>query len=148
MVDALSQAEADWLIGLEKHAKSAEKVELPDYGGKVSAELVSADGKEHFLLDVHRARIDLKKGTNQLRTRQVFVLVRLDFNGPGHRNPDDEEIPSPHIHIYRQGWGDKWARPAPTGIFTDFGDHWTTLQQFMVFCSVTKPPNFERGLFS
>jgi hypothetical protein len=38
--------------------------------------------------------------------------MRLDLDGPPHRNPDDEEIPWPHLHVYREGYGDKWASPA------------------------------------
>ena len=72
------------------------------------------DGREEFLLDIRRARIDLAKGTYQNRGREVVILARLDFGGAPHRNPDGEEIGSPHIHLYREGFGDKWAFPIPS----------------------------------
>jgi hypothetical protein len=60
--------------------------------GSVTVPLESIDSREDFRLDVRRARIDLRKGTYQNRTRSVVVLVRLFFGGRPHRNPDAEEI--------------------------------------------------------
>ena len=117
MTDAnLAQAEADTLLAMEKHrAESAER-DYPGLGGRVTAPLVSADGREQFFLDVWRARIDPGKGTYQNRARQVAILARLDFGGSPHRNPDGEEIGSPHPHLYREEFGDKWAFPVPWSI--------------------------------
>jgi len=84
----------------------------------------------------------------QNRGRQVVVLVRLDLGGAPHRNPDDEEIPVPHLHLYREGYGDKWAVPVPADRFSNLADIWVTLEEFMRFCSVTQPPYIERGLFT
>ena len=148
MIDGLNQTEADRLIAIRKRAESTTPVGLPDFGGNVAVPLVSLDARDAFTLDVARGRLDLRKGTNQLRTQQVLILVRLDYNGAPHRNPDEEEIASPHLHLYRQGWGDKWAIPLPDGAFTNLSDHWTTLQDFLRYCSVVEPPDFRRGLFS
>ena len=84
----------------------------------------------------------------QNRGRQVIVLVRLDLGGPPHRNPDGEEIPTPHLHVYRAGYGDKWAVAVPSASFRAVGDLWTTLEDFMQFCNITEPPHIERGLFT
>jgi len=146
MTDSLSQTEAERLIYVEKKAETSEVVKLPGFGGKVAVPLVSVDERDAFTLDISRGRIELKKGTNQIRTRHVFVLVRLDYYGPPHRNPDDEEISSPHIHLYKEGWGDKWAYPLPEGVFSKLDDHWITLQEFLTYCSVVKVPEFNRGL--
>jgi hypothetical protein len=80
------------------------------------------DKREHFHLDVSRGRIDLLKGKYQNRSRQAIILVRLDFGGKPHRNPDDEEIACPHLHVYREGYGDKWAMPVPPDRFPDVTD--------------------------
>ncbi|KJU85379.1 prophage protein [Candidatus Magnetobacterium bavaricum] len=40
-----------------------------------------------------------------------IILLRLCFGGHPHRNPDDTEISSPHLHRYREGYADKWAYP-------------------------------------
>ncbi len=144
----LTQSEADALIAMEKVRENNDSVEYPSLGGRVCAPLVSADKKEHFLLDVSRGRIDLRKGTYQERGRHVIILVRLDFGGAPHRNPDGEEVPSPHLHLYRHGFGDKWATPVPSGQFPDTNDLWGLLHNFMQYCNITRPPVFERGVFS
>ncbi len=149
MADAeLTQAEADALIALEKVRENDDRCRYPGLGGSFCAPLVSVDRKEHFLLDVSRGKIDLLKGKYQQRGRQVIVLARLDFGGAPHRNPDGEEIACPHLHLYRCGFGDKWAVPVPSDRFPDTSDLWRTLQDFMAYCNITKPPNIERGVFT
>lgn len=67
--------------------------------------------------------------------------------GPPHRNPDGQEIPCPHLHLYREGFADKWAQAIDPQVFQNPGDLWETLQDFMDFCRVVEPPNIQRGLF-
>lgn len=143
----LTQAEADALIAMEKHRVDEQPHDFPGLGGSIAVPLVSPDKRESFLLDVSRGHIDLMKGTYQNRARQIVVLVRLDFGGAPHRNPDDLEVPSPHLHIYREGYSDKWATPVPVDQFPNMGDLWVTLQDFMRYCNITMPPNIRRGLF-
>ena len=144
----LTQTEADALISLEKHRINEEEWEYPDLGGAISVPLISTDRRENFILDISRGRIDLLKGKYQSRARQMVVLLRLDFGSAPHRNPDGEEISSPHLHIYREGYGDKWATPVPMNEFLNVSDRWRTLQDFMRFCNITDPPSFIRGLFT
>ena len=100
----LTQAEADALIAMEKHRVSDERNDFPMNGQSLSLMLQSSDKREQFLLDISRGRIDLMRGKYQNRARQVVVLVRLDFGGPPHRNPDDTEVACPHLHVYREGF--------------------------------------------
>lgn len=144
----LTQAEADALIAMEKHRVNEDPADFPMGGQSLVLSLQSPDKREHFLLDLSRGRIDLLKVKMQNRARQVVVLVRLDLGGAPHRNPDDEEIPAPHLHVYREGYGDKWAIPVPADRFTAITDLWTTLEEFMRFCNITHPPRIERGLFT
>ena len=144
----LTQAEADALIAMEKHRANEEHSDFPMGGQSVVIQLQSADKREQFLLDLSRGRIDLLKVKMQNRGRQVVVLVRLDLGGAPHRNPDDEEIPAPHLHVYREGYGDKWAVPVPADRFQNVSDVWASLGDFLRFCNVTQPPNIERGLFT
>ena len=144
----LTQAEADALIAMEKHRINEDRSDFPMGGQTLVLPLQSSDKREQFLLDLSRGRIDLLKVKMQNRGRQVVVLVRLDLDGAPHRNPDNEEIPAPHLHVYRAGYGDKWAIPIPADRFTATTDLWTTLEEFMGFCSITQPPHIERGLFT
>jgi len=144
----LTQGEAEALMVMEKHRANDDCCYFPMGGQNLVLPLHSPDKREHFLLDVSVGRIDLLKVKMQNRGRQVVVLVRLDLGGPPHRNPDDEEIPSPHLHVYREGYGDKWAQPIPPDRFPRIDDSPGTLEDFMQFCNIREPPRIERTLFT
>jgi len=143
----LPQADADALLAMEKHRIDDQYWNFPDPGWSINIPLISINGREKFILDINRSAINLLKGTYQNRSRQIVILVRLDFGGQPHQNPDGEEIPSPHLHIYREGYGDKWAFPVPDD-FKNINDRWQTLNDFMQYCNITKQPMIIRGLFS
>ena len=92
-------------------------------------------------------RIKLTKATYQNRARSVIILLRLDLDGAPHRNPDDEEIPCPHLHIYKEGYGDKWVIPAPADKFPNTGDLFKTLEDFVQHCNIMNLPRLQNGLF-
>ena len=144
----LTQAEADALIAMEKHRVTEERTDFPMGGESKVLPLQSADNRERFLLDLNRGRINLQKVTMQTRGRQVIVLVRLDLAGAPHRNPDGEDIPAPHLHIYREGYGDKWAIPVPADQFRTTDDVWMAFEDFLQYCNITQPPYIDRGLFT
>lgn len=102
----LTQAEADALLAMEKLSESSDVREFPSPGERVEIPLVSVNKRERFILDLSLSALVMAKGTYQNRARQVIVLARLDFGGKPHRNPDDEEVPAPHLHLYREGYGD------------------------------------------
>ena len=143
----LPQAEADRLFGLEKRKVDSTHWNDLFPGERVTIPLVSNDLRESFFLDLRRARIDLAQGTLQNRTRQVVILARLDFGGKPHRNPDGQIIGSPHLHRYREGYGDKWAFPVPGDRFPNLDSPWKTFRDFMRFCNIVKPPIIQRDLF-
>jgi len=144
----LTQSDAGALIAMEKHRVTDNRHDFPMSSESLTVPLQSHDKREHFLLDISRGRIDLQKVKMQNRGRQVVVLVRLDLSGPPHRNPDGTEVPAPHLHIYREGFGDKWAQPVPAQHFRNTNDLRVTLEDFLQFCNVTKPPYIEWGLFT
>ena len=144
----LTQAEADALIAMEKHRITDRRADFPMGGQSLTLPLQSTDRREQFLLDLSQGRIDLRKVKMQTRGRQVVVLVRLDLGGAPHRNPDGEEIPVPHLHLYREGYGDKWAIPVPTDRFRAPNQTQVTYDDFLRFCNVTQPPYIQWGLFT
>ncbi len=89
----------------------------------------------------------MTKVTYNNRVKVSIILVRLDIDGPSHRNPDGAEVPCPHIHHYREGFGDKWAIPAPIDLFRNTDDIWESLRDFFRYCNIVEPPLIERGLF-
>ena len=146
MQSDLSQAEADALLRMEKYPVDTTAHAFPDLGGHIQIALQSQNQRESFSLDISRRRIALTT-KYQTRGRQSVVLARLDFNSP-HRNPDDTEVGIPHLHIYKEGFGDKWAYDVPVDMLKNPSDAWQVLLDFMSYCSVVEPPNISRGLFS
>ncbi|MBA4291203.1 MAG: hypothetical protein C0439_19720 [Pseudomonas sp.] len=144
--DSLSQSDAETLLRMEKKPALPDAFQFPDLGGRIEVPLLSRDERERFSLDINRKRIALTTGY-QARGRQVIVLARLDFAAP-HRNPDGTEVGVPHLHVYREGFGDKWAVEIPTGMLSKPDDAWQVLHDFMNYCGVVERPNIVRGLFS
>lgn len=157
----LTQSEADTLIAMPKKAATSERYTFPAPGGGVVLSLISTDDRIGFLLDVHRGRIRLTKCTYQTRHKQVVILARLDVHGPPHTNPsvaevpvdylapyNGIEVPCPHLHLYVEGFGDRWAVPAPIDRFSSPNDLFATLEHFMSYCNVIEPPVIDRTLFS
>ncbi len=142
----LTQFEADNLIKMPKYYKDKQRRYIYPNIGEITIRLLSVDEKEEFLLDIWKGKIALKS-KYQTRGRKVFVLIRLDLNGAPHRNPDGEEVAGTHIHLYREGYEDKWAYPVNSAKFPNLGDLWKTLHDFMDFCNIQKMPVIDRGLF-
>lgn len=145
---SLTQDEANALMETEKQRVDNKEWFFPPVGDRIAIPLISRDKRENFMVDATRSQINLFEATYQNRVRQAIILMRLDLGGPPHRNPDGEDIPCPHIHIYREGYGDKWAKPAPLDRYTNVRDLLSTFEAFMRHCNITDPPNVQRGLFS
>lgn len=143
----LIQEIADELLAMEKHRAVDQIYEFPATGGSLQIPPQSTDEKEHFILDISKSQINISKGKYQNRARNTVILARLDFGGAPHRNPDDQEIVCPHLHLYREGFGDKWAIPLPQEKYTNTNDRWQLLVDFMKFVNITEPPEIQRGLF-
>ena len=142
-----TQLEADHLIAMEKICAEDGDWNFPAPGDHLTIPLNSIDKREAFILDITRVRIKLTKATFQNRARSVIILLRLDLDGAPHRNPDDEEIPCPHLHIYKEGHGDKWVIPAPADKFPNTGDLFKTLEDFMQHCNIVELPRLHNGLY-
>ena len=139
----IPQAVADSLLAMHKQRVDNRVWLYPYAGEKVVIPLRAQFGAEEFLLDLYRGRDNAAKETFQTRARGSVVLARLDMGGKPHRNPDKEIIPAAHLHYYREGYGHRWAKPAPVDIFTNLGDTWQTLRDFMGFVHITNPPRIQ-----
>ena len=143
----LTQVEADALIAMDKVRIDNIQWKCPRAGEQLSVPLTSIDKRENFALDITRSSIKLTKSTHQNRARQAIVLMRLDVDGPPHRNPDGMEVPCPHLHIYREGFGHKWATPAPAHLCPPGADAFATCVAFMAERHIVDGPAFVVGLF-
>lgn len=143
----LPQADADALLAMEKHRVDETQYNFPVAGDVLKIHLQSPDKREAFILDISRSQLVLSKGKYQNRAKGVLILARLDFGGAPHRNPNDTEIECPHIHLYREGFGDKWAFPLEAAVFHDPSDSWQLFEDFMRYVNITRPPHVLQGLF-
>jgi len=144
---SLSQDEANALLVMKKFPADDGKWIYPPLGGSISIPLISSDKKESFFLDVARGQINLYRGKYQNRSRQIIVLARLDFGGPPHRNPDGQEIPCPHLHVYQEGYADKWAYPVSMDDFPNIANPNEAVYDFMNYCNIVDFPDIQFGLF-
>lgn len=144
----MDQEEADHLLNLEKIRVDDRHWRIPLDGRGLVIQLASTTESENFILDLSKNKINLKRGKIQNRARSTIILARIDFGGAPHCNPDGNHIPCPHIHLYREGFDDKWAFPIQSYPFYNIDDYWNTLDDFMRFCKIIKPPIFDRTLFT
>jgi len=145
----ITQSEADALLRMPKHSKDDRSWNYPGQGARISIPLESEDKREQFQLDITRGRIDLAKCMHQHRARQVVILARLEIHGPPHHNPDGNELACPHLHLYREGFGDKWAFAVPPEHFTHLEDFRQTFVDFVNFCNIVllTSPQFPMDVF-
>jgi hypothetical protein len=143
----LSQANADLLLKLVKVLDDRGTIEFPRPGEIKQLQLKSEDGRESFIVDVNRkGRIKISKCTYQERYQVVEILLRLDIDGPPHDNPDGTTVPCPHLHIYKEGFADKWAFPVNPTAFMDTCHLVTTLKDFLEYCKVKDIPPIQGEL--
>ncbi len=140
----LTKDEFDNLRIENKEFSDGRKLCISSEHCKVQRELKSVFTDNKFILTIERGRIDFLKIKYQTRRSQTNeVLLRIDTKGPRHINPDGEIIECPHIHIYREGWGDKWAQPLNPEIFKDTSDLVILLKDFLNYFGVINIPCIE-----
>ncbi len=136
----MTQAEADQFMLMVKHfVRPPASITIPP-GVDDTSVLSSADDRESFLLDVWRGTIRLTKLRFQNRVRITVVLARLDVDGAPHTNPDGQKMSGTHLHLFREGYDDRWAFPIDPHAFTLLSDPGTTLKEFCTFCNIESPP--------
>lgn len=136
----ITQEEANYLISLPKQFKN---VTLLEFGNVINQhhELISNGNSEKFILDIWRSGLRLSKFTYNNRGRNSISLVRVDIGGGNHLNPDGGKVLCPHIHIYKEGYWDKWAEPlSKYKEFCDYVDLLKVYEGFTTFCNIKRIP--------
>lgn len=130
----LTQAQADRLIGIAKEAARSDPLNWQ--AEKMENELLVAKTDEglQFILSMKRNPFEIRL---HCRTKDRHIgLVRLD-NNLYHPNPDGSEIfNQPHLHVFREGFGLRWAEPVD---WCDFNDPYGTLQRFLEVINASFP---------
>ncbi len=159
MAHFIEQGDADFFFGMEKFPDEEKEYQFPNSGGKIIIPFTSIDKRENFLFDIYRGSVKVTKVAYQNRVRKAFVLRRLDFDGSPHPNPEvdvvpleilkpynGKEISSPHIHLYVEGFGERWAVPAELFLNLSGKDIYEVLFTFFDYCNVKKMPVIKKTL--
>lgn len=107
----LSQQEVDELLTMIKILKHNGPLEFPEPGKALKMDAVGEENNEKFIIDVNRKGQIKIRCTYQTRYGKSIILLRIDLVGGKHINPDGTIVECPHIHIYREGYEDRWAYP-------------------------------------
>jgi len=141
----LTQAEADFLMAMRKSFLNPASISLPP-GSDQTHELIGKNERERFLLDLWRGTIRFSKFRYQTRGRKVIVLARLDINGAPHTNPDGTRIGGSHLHLYREGYDDRWAFELDPEVFSVPTTMGRAFEDFCRFCNIDMIPSFQESL--
>ncbi|MDD6598784.1 hypothetical protein [Anaerovibrio sp.] len=115
----ITQEEADTLRTIEKYLANPQNIKIPKMREtRIYPAYHKCYNKRRDDLDVsaYRGGIDENKVSYRLIYKKSVLLIRIDTNDKtAHINPDKSFIPpmTPHIHVYREGYGDKFAYPLP-----------------------------------
>ena len=144
----LPQGEADFLVQIPKIPVDAHDVLAFRPGMNGEIDLKDTTAVELFRVIVERSRFNSRHAKYELLARRSIVLLRYEIEGPRHRNPDGGLVQCPHLHSYREGYDDAWAK-AIVGEFGDPDDLLESLHHFLRYCNVVQVPQVrvERSLF-
>lgn len=131
----LEQEKAEEYLNVRKKFRNMSKINLNQPFEKTEVLFSDLHG-DIFKLDLKQGVIELKMFTFNNRAQDCFVLCRLDIDDKVHKNPDGHKINEPHIHFYKEGFGDKFAYPASQFNFTDCSDVLKCLKRFFEICNI------------
>lgn len=133
----LTDNEAKALIELEKIAMQ-NVVNIPSGNTKEHLDLASAKERKDNIMRIfiRRGKINPNKCSFNVVFNKSITLIRLDIEaGRVHTNPDGQDMPSNHLHIYREGYDDRYAFPLPE-CFTDPDNLAQTLYDLLGYSNV------------
>ncbi|MCI6795388.1 MAG: hypothetical protein MR581_05365 [Lachnospiraceae bacterium] len=141
----LTQTQADALIAMKKIFNGRNR-KIAKSGESGIFELSDEKGKNTFYFDIdRRGKIEFKcKFQERYETNDV--LVRLDINSPDHMNPDGTKVGRNHIHIYREGYADRWAYDIDKYGFEIYNSFQEYFYRFCEFCNIIVPDNIQMVL--
>lgn len=144
---SISQQEYDYLMALDKvFDDPSELLSLGPPPLDWSRPINAPATKDKFLLDFYRGSFELTKYTFNKRYRQTVILLRYDSLGR-HTNPDGVTFDGPHLHLYREGYNDKFAFQVEHIGISEADDRADVLKKILWYCNVQPIPVIDKGLF-
>lgn len=109
-------------------------------------EIKAINSKNIYLLDFYRGSLELTRFTYNKRYRQSIILLRYDSGGR-HTNPDGLSFNGPHVHIFREGFNDKYAHPISYINIDDSHSIVEVLDKLLQYCNVTNRHSVKTPMF-
>jgi len=134
----LSQDLAERYRNSPKRLKNKETLDLNAEFRIQGEELISDEFGDIFKLDLRKNKIELKVMNCNIRANDCFVLARLCVNDREHKNPDGIKVGETHLHIYKEGFNDRYAYNPEDHGFSDFDNVPALILQFADFCKIDK----------
>lgn len=106
----------------------------------------SLTSKEVFLLDFYRGSFELSKYTINKRYRQTVIMLRYDNDGR-HTNPDGVFFEGAHVHLYREGFNDKFAFPISKMNVSSTDTIEEIFKKILHFCNIKQMLTIEVSMF-
>ena len=143
---SITQQEFDHLIAFEKAFDEADMLILGPPPASWSREMTAPSTRDKFILDFRRGGFEISKYSYNKRYRQTIIMVRY-CSSVRHTNPDGVTFDGPHVHLFREGYDDKFAFPvSDIGVTVGEGMD-VVLMKLLRYCNVTGVPAIEVGLF-
>lgn len=138
---AITQKEYDFLMSQDKEFDDIiSPIELGPAPIHWTRKISSASTKDIFLLDFHRGSFEISRYTINKRYRQTLIMVRYDNKGR-HTNPDGVSFDGPHIHLYKEGYSDKFAYPIEEVGILEEDTMEEVFNKIMHLCNIKKYPS-------
>ncbi len=136
MSQFLTQAEYNTLMQLIKEFKEDDELNLND---RWNREVLAPETGDMFVLDFYRGRIEFKKFSINKRYKKTVILIRFCSHG-FHTNPDGTQLKGPHLHLYKEGYDDKFAVDIKQIGATESSSMTEIMEKFLEYCKINKIP--------
>jgi hypothetical protein len=144
---SLTQTEYEYLIKQDKEFENLiDPIQLGPAPIKWTRQINSLSTNDIFLLDFYRGSFELTRYTFNKRYHQTVILIRYD-NAGRHTNPDGQLFDGAHVHLYKEGYDDKFAYPISEIGINESDSIETKLKKILQFCNVKKIPSIEVPMF-
>lgn len=136
----ISQIEADEMLQTIKSATRKDTF-FWRYNERFD-EIVIADNDEKLIFVLSLKKNEFEIRLNFRSKNKQIVLARVDSQKQ-HFNPDGTKITGPHLHLYKEGYAEKWATPIN---WYNIGSPIDTLTRFLEVINTRFPNGYAEDL--
>ncbi len=132
----IEQVKADEYMQVSKKFRRQRTINL-NQPFEITEVLYSDLHGDIFKFDARQGNIELSIGTLNNRAHDCIVLARLCIGKDKiHKNPDGTKVIGHHIHLYKEGFGDKIVYPAEDYGFEEPENFLKSIKRFCELCNI------------